>query len=471
MYIVNSPDLAVAVQRNSKTLSFMAYGVKLAARVCGLSSQATDILANNVSGEKGPGGFSATFTGVVHSKLALGPALRQLTRATLPALAASVDELAAKCAAAPSPEPMALTEWLRHTVTIAATDAVYGPGNPLRNMATEQAFWDCDAGITSLALSPIPGLLAPKAVAGRSVIADAFTKYLKNGDHAAASDYLQARYDTCFQFGISLEDIAKMDIGGLSSLNSNTVPAAFWMTIYTFSIPALLDSLRQELEAVLVSTSDNSDGALTRILDITVVKEKCPIFVSTFQEVLRLRSLGATVRLVLQDTLLQDRYLLKKDGLVMIPAPAVHTDTAIWGPTATELDPYRFVKQNLPSVPKTWSPSSNPKVKVPNGAFRVFGGGTSLCPGRHFAVTEILCLVALLILRFDLKPEPATAPEGQANVWKVPAPTTRNMAAAIPFPEHDVSVHVIPRKGWEKGSWRVQESDLQGKFDVAAATG
>ena len=103
MYIVNSPDLAVAVQRNSKTLSFMAYGVKLAARVCGLSSKATKILADNVGGEKGPGGFSATFKGAVHSKLALGPALKQLFHASFLALAASVDELAMKCTRASSP--------------------------------------------------------------------------------------------------------------------------------------------------------------------------------------------------------------------------------------------------------------------------------------------------------------------------------------------------------------------------------
>lgn len=468
MYIVNSPDLAVAVQRNSKTLSFSAYAVKLAARVCGLSSQATEILADNVGGEKGPGGFSATFNGVVHSKLALGPALEQLFQVTLPALAASVDELATRSAAALPPEPMALTEWLSHTITIAASDAVYGPGNPLRDRATEQAFWDLDAGITSLAISPLPELLAPKAVAGRRVVVDAITKYLKSGDQAAASDYLQARYTTCFQFGISLEDVARMDIGNLSSLNSNTVPAAFWMVVYIFSTPTLLDSLRRELEKVLVTTLDNSDGTTKRTLDITTVKEKCPMFVSTFQEVLRLRALGATIRLVLQDTILQDRHLLKKDGVVMIPAPALHADAAIWGPNATNLDPYRFVKRNL-SLPQAETAAQNLKAKIPNGAFRVFGGGTSLCPGRHFAVTEVLCLVALLILRFELKPEPTV--EGGANNWRLPAPTTRNMAAAIPFPEHDVSIYVSTRKGWEKGSWQVQASDLRGKFDVANVTG
>ncbi|MCJ1378151.1 hypothetical protein MMC17_001247 [Xylographa soralifera] len=330
----------------------MAYGVKLAARVCGLGPQATDILTDNVGGEEGPGGFSATFTGVIHSKLALGPALEQLTRASLPALAASIDKLATKYMAAPDLEPIALVEWLRHTITIASSDAVYGPENPLQKRTSEQAFWDLDAGITSFALSPIPGVRAPRAVAGRRVIVYSFTDYLKNGDHTAASNYQQARYATCFQFDIPLEDIARMELGGLTALNSNTVPAAFWMIMYIFSNSVLLNSLRHELEAILTSTPKNSEGALTRTLDVTVIKEKCPTLVSTFQEVLRLRSLGATVRLVLQDTLLQDRYLLKKGEVVMIPAPALHTNATIWGANACDPDPYRFVKQNLSTLPE-----------------------------------------------------------------------------------------------------------------------
>ena len=360
-------------------------------------------------------------------------------------------------------------EWLRHTITITASDAVYGPGNPLRNRTAEQAYWDLDAGITSLALSPIPGLLASKAVEGRRVIVHAVTDYLKNGGHAAASDYLQARYAACFQFGIPLEDVARMDIGGLSSLNSNTVPAAFWITLYIFSDSTLLGLLRQKLEAILISTSNENGEASIWTLDIAAVMEKCLIFISTFQEVLRLRSLGATVRLVMQDTVLQDRHLLKKDGVVMIPAPVLHADVAIWGPSATESDSHRFVKSSSSCMPQTNMPTQSSKSKVPSGAFRVFGGGTSLYPGRHFAVTEILCLVGLLILRFDLEPKPAA--KDKAHEWKVPAPTTRNMATAIPFPEHDVYVNVHLRSGWERGSWLVQASDLESHFDVAAATG
>ena len=40
--------------------------------------------------------------------------------------------------------------------------------------------------------------------------------------------------------------------------------------------------------------------------------------------------------------------------------------------------------------------------------------GTSLCRGQYLAVAETLCMVALLISRFDLMPE--SAREGSGNL-------------------------------------------------------
>lgn len=123
MYILNSPDLAVALQRNSKTLSFQAYGAKFAAKVCGLSPKATKIVTPNIHGDEGSTGFGAAFLNVVHSKLALGPSLNQLIRTANLGIAASVDKLDSE-----KPIRIDLMQWLRHAITlITATDAAYGP--------------------------------------------------------------------------------------------------------------------------------------------------------------------------------------------------------------------------------------------------------------------------------------------------------------------------------------------------------
>ena len=74
-------------------------------------------------------------------------------------------------------------------------------------------------------------------------------------------------------------------------------------------------------------------------------------------------------------------------------------------------------------------------------AFRAFGGGATLCPGRHFASTEILAFASVILLRFDIKPVGSrgwgTAGYKEAN-------------AAFRLPKEDVKVELIPRdnKKW-----------------------
>lgn len=464
MYILNSPDLAVALQRNSKTLSFQAYAAKFAASLCGLSPEAARIVTTtNIHGDEGSAEFGAVFLKIVHSKLSLGHSLNQLIRTANLGIAASVDKLDCE-----KSTRVDLMQWLRHAITLAATDAVYGSANPFKNEIVEKAFWDFDAGMALIAVAPFPNLLARKAIAGRHTIVHALTAYLVSGSYKTGSEYLQARYNHCFEYGLSFEDVARLDLGGLTALNSNTAPAAFWLTVYIFSHPCLLQSIRGEI-AKIVSAQINPCGQLIRTLDVAQIKEKCPLFVSTFQEVLRLRSHGSTIRLVLQDTLLQDCHLLKKDGVVMIPAASLHSDPVVWGPTAGDFNPNRFIKKpsqpqldsHVPTDmigPRTPAKSQN---RVPHGAFRVFGGGTSLCPGRHLASTELLAIVSMLIMRFEMDPV-------DGGLWKLPESSTRNMATAIPFPVRDVSVDVKPRKGWD-GKWLLETSNLEGRIDIAAA--
>lgn len=462
MYILNSPELAVALQRNSKTLSFQAYAVKLAVKLCGLSPEATKIVTTHIHEEESAG-FGAAFLNIVHSKLSLGHSLNQLVRTANLGIAASVNKLDGE-----TPKRIDLMQWLRHAITLAATNAAYGPANPFKNEVVEEAYWDFDAGMALLAVAPFPSLLARKAIAGRQTIIHALTAYLVSGSYKAGSEYLQARYNHCFEYGLPFEDVARLDLGGLTALNSNTAPAAFWLTVYIFSHPPLLQSIRGEVSKI-ISTQINSCSQQIRTLDVAQIKEKCPLFVSTFQEVLRLRSLGSTIRLVLQDTLLQKCHLLKKDGVVMIPAASLHSDSSVWGPTAGDFNPYRFIKKPFQPQPNNHVPTdaaapknlAKSQNRVPHGAFRVFGGGTSLCPGRHLASTELFAIVALLIIRFEMDPV-------DGELWKLPESSTRNIATAIPFPVRDVSLDVKPRKGWE-GIWLLETSDLEGRIDIAAA--
>ena len=439
IYIVNSPDIAVAVQRNAKSLSFVAYGAQFADSVFGLSGAGRKILLENIRGDNGVTGFGHDYINTAHYALAFGPRLDELTQSVVKGLTVAANKLARTT----SPK-IRLSEWIRRELTLAASNAVYGPANPLADDATDAAYLHFERGLTGLLF--LPRFIARKADEGRRHTVETLTRYLQTKAYLTGSGYVQSRVEVGPKYNMSMDDTARMELGGLTALTSTANPTAFWLTCAIYSRPALLEALREELQCILDIDSSNSETR-SYTLDVTKVKENCPLFVSVFQETLRHVSLGATIRLVLDDTPINDRYLLKKNAVIMIPAATLHSDPAVFGPEADQFDPYRF-------VPK----AKGTNHKVPQGGFRAFGGGTSLCPGRHFAVTEIFALVGLLVLRYDLTP---IAKDGE---WRIPAPNTNNMAVAVPAAQGDIEVSFKLRKGWD-GDWKAVATPLTTKFD------
>ena len=138
--------------------------------------------------------------------------------------------------------------------------------------------------------------------------------------------FTKDRYMVSTRHGISLEDIAKFECGQSIAVLVNTVPAVFWMVYCIYSNPKVLEELRQEVSTIVLKIAGQDH---IRKLDISQVKPSCPILISTFQEVLRHRAMGISIRQVMEDTLLDGRYLLKKDGIVQMPSRVVYTDPAI----------------------------------------------------------------------------------------------------------------------------------------------
>ena len=125
----------------------------------------------------------------------------------------------------------------------------------------------------------------------------------------------------------------------------NAIPTAFWMTYHVSSDPQILHNVRVELSGVL-NTRIDADGAIRRELDLTKIKDTCPLLDSIFQETLLHRSIGSSTRNVLENTVVGDQYLLKKGAIVQIPSLVVHADPAIWGSTVKNFDHRRFLKRD-----------------------------------------------------------------------------------------------------------------------------
>ena len=280
-----------------------------------------------------------------------------------------------------------------------------------------------------LILQVFPRLFARKVLAARELLAAALENYFLNKGHESGSALIQARYNHSIEWKTSINDIARFELGGTFAVLPNTVNTSFWIIFHIFSDPVVHNDVRNELTQLIKSGPDYNS------IDIADVKSKCPILLSTLQEVLRFHTNGNSVRVALEDHMLASQYLIKKNCTIMIPSAVQHTDPSIWGPTVSEFNHKRFLRSQGKRLP-------NPV------AFRGFGGGTTLCPGRNFATTEILAFATMMVMRFDV--------EVVGGEWVMPSTKNAGAQATVPQPDVDAEVRMMPRK-MEK-EWRFELS-------------
>ncbi|KAK7917930.1 hypothetical protein PG985_009804 [Apiospora marii] len=437
MYVVTKPEVIQKVQKLHRVLAFPPIGAKFSSTVCGASQAAQDILARNVNGDEGPHGLSMESYAAMHEALKPGELLDDMNRGMITEIAKSLDALQPAAGKGES-RSFGLYSWLRESITTATTRSVYGPMSPYEDKAIADAFWEFEGGLMSILVGVLPWLTARKPIAARDRVAKAFEAYYRAGGVEQASAYARMRYQVEVDNRVPLADIARWEVGGSIAVLVNTTPSAFWTLLLLHSCPGLVDDIRKEIDActetkTTTSTEDGgSTGSTLKTLDITTLKEKCPLLLSAYQEGLRYTSIGTSVREVMEDTYLEG-YLLKKGTMLQMPSRIIHQNTSLWGPGAADFDPRRFLAEN--------------KANRPNDAcFRAFGGGKTLCPGRHFATNEVLAVVALFVARFDMKPVKGT--------WEQPSTLNSNVAAVVMEPDHDVEVAITNREGFGGGEVR-----------------
>ena len=437
LYVVNSPDLVLSLQKQPKVVSFWYIEARFTAKLAGMSDQASEKLLENIHAKGNDRNLLIEGLKAVHQAMLPGEGLERMIRITGQSTTAAMEKFVMDEKA----RRIDLWDWVKHEITMMTTESVYGPANPYRNPEIERSFWyvlipndrnrsflagflthlrDFADDTVMLLTGLMPKVLASRAYRGRERVARAFEQYFANKDQEQGSDLVKARL-RILQSDINSEDIARFEsVNGIAIL-SNSVPTAFWTLFHVFSDPATLELVRQQVQGI--STSGERDGKTFHTIDLSRIKE-LTVVASIIQESLRHRASGTGARLVMEDILLNDQYLLKKDSFLIIPNHELHFDQRTWGKKTDEFDALRFTK-------------SNPQ-KIHSGAFRGFGGGVNLCPGKLFAMTEITALVSMLVLRFDMKPA--------ASRWIEPGQDVTNMSLAIGPPREKVVVDIIPKK-------------------------
>ncbi|KAI1207081.1 cytochrome P450 [Annulohypoxylon truncatum] len=429
LYVINSPALITSAQSQIQTLSFTAIQSGIVTNILGVNKATNEIIGRDVTSH---GNYLTSFPKYIHPTLIPGPGLDDMNKRSIQAMAKSLDALVGK-----GITTVKLFQWVRHELLLAFTEGVYGPRNPFRNAEMEQAWYTFEPGFMMFALNLFPRLFARKSYQAREYMVKIWEGYFETGSHHQGSEMIKARVKINEDFQISLKDTARLEVGGTHGLLSNTLPGTFWTVYHIFSDPVVLEDIRNELSRGVQS---EADGSCT--IDLTYIKSSCPILLSTFKETMRIHSTGTSTRKVLQDHRLDNKYLLKKGSTVMMPSAVQHTNRHVWGDTVDEFDHKRFV----------------PGAKRVNPvAFRGFGGGSTLCPGRQFASTEILMFSALLVLRFDLRPV--------SGRWTAPSTANSSMANSLPVPDWDFDVELRPR---DDKDWKISFSGSHMEMEIAA---
>lgn len=288
-----------------------------------------------------------------------------------------------------------------------------------------------EKGFLTLSVFPMASFFFPKLYRARELATAALVDYIRKGGHKTASGLVRKRYEHHVeQWGLSPDDFGRGELGNTFAVLGNSTPCALWLLFHIFSDQKVLADVREELLAMVTVNEQDS----VNCIDLATVRKSCPILLSTFQETLRVHSLNPGIRVVLEEVLLNDCILLKKGSMLMIPTPVQHTDTSVWGPDANTFDHMRFVRK----------PGQKTHDRV---AFRSFGGGHVLCPGRHFASTEIMALAALLVLQFDV------VPTSNGGEWIEPTSKNSPVQAGFAIPDNDIDVELRLRDPTKR--WRV----------------
>ena len=256
-------------------------------------------------------------------------------------------------------------------------------------------------------------------------------KYFTANGHETSSQLVMARH-TMLEPVLSLQDRARAEVTNGLAIITNTAPTAFWVIWHVFSDSGLLARVREQVESIL--TVSKSGAAIVKTLETSKLKD-IPLLISLIQETIRLRARGTGPRFAADDVVLSSdsaEFHIEKGATVMLAHQGLNQNPHVWGDDAGQFVPERFL------------PGS--KNKVPANAFRGFGGGANMCPGKGFAIQEIAELVAMLVCRFDLVPV--------GGVWGEPGQDEGNMAREHTEPKRRVKVRIVPRKDVEGVVWR-----------------
>jgi len=188
--------------------------------------------------------------------------------------------------------------------------------------------------------------------------------------------------------GAGEEEVLQQMTTFLAAGHETTSVGITWAVYMLILHPGWQTKLREEVRAVLPALDDEKLEATHEQL------ENLPLLRAFTEEVLRwYPPIPTTMREPYEDTELDGR-IVAKGTRVVIPIKAINRSEHFWGPDSRVFNPSRWLNEDG----KTFRPGGGVTSKF---GHVTFWQGPRQCIAQLFARTEMACVLAALVGRFD----------------------------------------------------------------------
>lgn len=257
------------------------------------------------------------------------------------------------------------------------------------------------------------------------------------------AEFVRGRARVLRNYNVHPTEIGNVEIMLPYAANTNTVPTLFWLITYVFSQPQLVARLHVEVASLASREGSGNGSGQEVVVDLSNVEARCPQLTACYRETLRMTNHQTSARRVVKDTILSDgkgnSYLLKAGVDVQLSIATSHLTEDVWGPNPSEFNPDRWLRD-----------SGAEDAKARRQAYQPFGGGHHLCPGRNFALAEIMAVMTTLLLGYDVD-------SLDGKPWKIPQWAEWSLVDSINKPVNDgagLGVKMSRKSDWENVTLR-----------------
>ncbi|KIY51428.1 cytochrome P450 [Fistulina hepatica ATCC 64428] len=273
-------------------------------------------------------------------------------------------------------------------------------GNRRWSIPIRRGFTLFDMCFPLLAADMIPSFLfrfipaIRNGIVGRDAVAEQLQQWVSDGLPGLEEGLIKDMADIFIQEGWPLREIGLLLNSDLWASQANAPPIAVALLVRVMQSTSLQEQLRAEFE---------QSGLLERERGLTIqaMNEAFPLASSCVWETLRLETSSFSIRIAQENFLFDvgDRLVAIPKGARLVAATrTAHLCDPLWGDNSDEWDGQRFMIEG-----SNQQETERIKARMLK-EIRGFGGGVSMCEGRHLALSELKAVLAMMLLTFDMRP-------------------------------------------------------------------